>query len=98
MAMVCKYLRPGRSSREPYQAEKLHQSLYASCLYASCLSVRIPAPEATEAAQTVTSHVTAWLRDRHYVSSRDIRRQATIALLPIQPDAAYIYQHGRDAL
>ena len=93
MTMICKYLRPCRSSREPYQAEKLHQSLYASCL-----SVRIPAPEATEAAQTVTSHVTAWLRDRHYVSSRDIRRQATIALLPIQPDAAYIYQHGRDAL
>ena len=57
-----------------------------------------PTLGATEAAQTVTSHVTAWLRDRHYVSSRDIRRQATIALLPIQPDAAYIYQHGRDAL
>ena len=93
MAMVCKYLRSGRSSREPYQAKKLHQSLYASCL-----CVRIPAPAPTEAAQTVTSHVTAWLRDRHYVSSRDIRRQATIALLPIQPDAAYIYQHGRDAL
>ncbi|MEO5949208.1 MAG: hypothetical protein ABIP74_02295 [Candidatus Saccharimonas sp.] len=78
----------GKRGSEPFDQDKLHASIVASCL-----SVRSPESVARHAADRVCTVIVTWAADKPEVTSADIRRQAARALTPIHPEAAYIYQH-----
>lgn len=78
----------GRRGAEPFQHDKLHASILASCR-----SVRTPDAVAHQAATHVCEVVISWTDDKPEITSEDIRRRATQALEKSHPDAAYLYQH-----
>ena len=81
-------VKQGRRGTEPFEPNKLHASIVASCL-----SVSSPDAVAHHAADRVCEVVTAWAADKPEITSADIRRQAAHALTRLHPEAAYIYQH-----
>lgn len=72
---------------EDYTRHKLGRSIAAACL-----SVRTPEGEADTTAREVCRRVEAWLAHKPEVTSADIRRKATEALLAYNPEAAYMYR------
>lgn len=76
---------------EPYDAKKVYASIYAAVL-----SVRGPVATAELVAQEVTDGINDWLKNKHEVTSGDIRRTAAKHLQVLNPDAAFIYKHHRD--
>jgi len=77
-----------KRTTEPFEENKLHASIVASCL-----SVHSPEAVARHAADRVCSVVIDWAANKPEITTDDIRRQAARALTPIHPEAAYIYQH-----
>lgn len=82
--------RQGKRPMEAFDRNKLHASVYATCL-----SVRSPEGHARQTAEHVCNAVTAWGANKQVITSDDIRRQAAKALSPHHPEAAYLYQHHR---
>ncbi len=82
--------RSGRRPTEPFDTDKLLQSILQACL-----SVRTPEGEAESTAKNVTHAVTIWVTSKPAVTSNDIRRLTSSHLHRYHPDAAYIYQHHR---
>lgn len=82
--------RQGDRPSESYERSKLHASILAACL-----SVRTPEGHAEATAEAVCDAVTDWLARKPEVTSDDIRRKATEALMAFHPDAAYLYKHHR---
>lgn len=76
---------------EPYQRQKLHRSIQASCL-----SVRDFVGAAEITAERVCSHVEAWLKDKSEITSSDIRRVASQSLHYYSPYAAQLYSTHTD--
>ncbi len=76
---------------ELYDVRKLYASVFASCV-----SVRESVGSAELVADKVCKEVETWLKDRHEVTSSDVRRTAAKHLEAFNPDAAYIYTHHRD--
>lgn len=79
-----------RQSSEPFDPEKLHRSLVATCR-----SVRTPDGQAEEVAGHVVAQVINWCRLRPEVTAADLRRQAVRALTPLHADAAYVYKNDK---
>lgn len=82
--------RGGKRPSEPFNRDKLHASIYATCL-----SVRSLDGHAADTATHVCSVVTTWTSNKPEVTSTDIRHQATKALERVHPDAAYLYKHHK---
>lgn len=82
--------RRGKRPAETFQWRKLFDSVYTTCL-----SVRSPEGVAKDIANHVCDTVVAWTVDKPEITSTDIRHQATLALEPIHPDAAQLYQHHK---
>lgn len=82
--------RGGKRPSEQFDGAKLYRSIHAACL-----SVRTPEGQAHEAANKVCDYVIVWCQDKPEVTSADLRRQASRALDPLHPEAAYIYQHHK---
>ena len=80
--------RSGKRPSEPFDTDKLHASIYASCL-----SVRSLDGLANDTAHKVCQIVTSWADNKPEITSSDIRRQAAKALEIFHPDAAYLYKH-----
>lgn len=80
--------RSGRRPTEKFKREKLHASVYASCL-----SVRSPEGHAHDTSNAVCDMVVIWLTERPSVTSDDLRRKAGQALDILNPEAAYLYKH-----
>lgn len=87
MSDLIDVVKRGKRGREPFDRTKLHASIVASCH-----SVRSPDAVAHQAAERVCDIVLLWAADKPEVTSADIRRHAGKALMPLHPDAAYIYQ------
>lgn len=88
MAQVIDVVKHGKRESELFTAQKLHDSIVASCR-----SLKSPEGAATHAADQVCTVVIAWATDKPEITSDDIRRQASRALERYHPEAAYIYQH-----
>ncbi|OGL22354.1 hypothetical protein A2707_03445 [Candidatus Saccharibacteria bacterium RIFCSPHIGHO2_01_FULL_45_15] len=82
--------RSGKRPTEPFNADKLHASIQASCL-----SVRSPDGEAHGIALAVTDAVIVWLETKPEVTSHDIRRIASHHLKKFHPEAAYLYEQHK---
>lgn len=82
--------RRGKRSAEPFQWQKLFDSIYTTCL-----SVRSPEGVAKDVANRVCDTVVKWAIDKPEITSTDIRHQAVMALEPIHPDAAQLYKHHK---
>lgn len=80
--------RRGKRPTEPFQREKLHASIVATCL-----SVKTPEGQAESTANTVCDAVIEWLGNKPEVTSEDIRRKATSILEKYHPEAAHLYKH-----
>ncbi len=80
--------------RAGHTEEYDNRKLYAS-IYAAALAVREPAGSAELIAQEVVREVEKWLKNRHEVTSNDLRAQAAKHLHVINPDAAFQYKHHR---
>lgn len=85
--------RGGKRPNEPFSRDKLHASVYASCL-----SVRSLDGHAHDTASHVCNLVISWADNKPEVTSTDIRRQATKALETLHPDAAYLYKHHKQII
>ena len=72
---------------EPYNAQKLQNTIYAACL-----NVREPEKSARQLAQKVVKEVEEWLQTKPQVTSLDIREKASSVLELYHPEAAYIYK------
>lgn len=82
--------RGGQRPTEAFNRTKLHASVRAACL-----SVRSPEGEAELTADTVCAVVIKWCDTKPEVTSSDLRRKATDALMNLHPEAAYLYKHHR---
>ena len=82
--------RGGKRPPEQFDRDKLHASVYAACL-----SVRSPEGHASQTANAVCDIVEQWFENKLEVTSEDLRRQATKALVIHHPEAAYLYKHHR---
>ena len=80
-------VKKGHRGIEDYQRHKLGRSVLAACR-----SVRTPDGEAETTAKEVCKRVETWLRTKPEVTSADIKRKATEALLAFNPEAAYMYR------
>ena len=78
---------------EPFDRQKLHQSIVAACL-----SSGAPAGHAESMARRVVDSVEEWLENRPEVTSNDLRRVASQNLKTFHPDASYLYEHHRSTL
>ncbi|MGB4957596.1 MAG: hypothetical protein WBO49_04045 [Candidatus Saccharimonas sp.] len=85
--------RQGKRPSEAFDRNKLHASIYASCL-----SVRSHEGHAADTANHVCNVVIAWSDNKPEVTSADIRKQATKALETVHPEAAYLYKHHKQIL
>ncbi len=85
--------RGGKRPSETFDPEKLHASLYATCL-----SVRSLDGHAADTATHVCTIVTSWADNKPEITSADIRRQAAKALETVHPDAAYLYKHHKQII
>lgn len=83
-------IKHGKRASEPFDPEKLHRSLVATCR-----SVRTPDGQAEQVACQVVTQVIDWCRQRPEVTAADIRRQAVRALTPLHADAAYVYKNDK---
>ena len=88
MAQVIDVVKHGKRESELFLAQKLHDSIVASCRIQ-----KSPDAIAQHAADQVCTVVVAWAADKPEITSDDIRRQASHALERYHPEAAYIYQH-----
>ena len=79
-----------KRTSEPFNEEKLHRSIYLTCL-----GLHSPDGIANDTATTACNALTAWLSNKSEVTSSDIRRQVVSILSKLHPDAAYIYQHHK---
>lgn len=75
---------------EPYDERKLYASIYAACL-----SVREHPGSSELIAQKVVEEFGQWVKNKHEITSNDIRSQAAQHLKVINPDAGHIYLHHR---
>lgn len=82
--------RGGKRPSERFERDKLYASVYAACL-----SVRSPEGHAKQTAAAVCDVVEQWFENKMEVTSEDLRRQATKALMIHHPEAAYLYKHHR---
>ena len=76
---------------EDYDERKLYASIYTSCV-----AVRESAPTAELIASKVCEDVGGWLSNKHEVTSKDIRKMASISLHEYNHDAAWLYRHQRN--
>ena len=77
----------GKRTTEPFDTEKLHKSIVATCL-----SVRTPEGQAEEVAESVCIGVLRWCGSRQEITSDDIRRVGSHVLEKQHPEAAYLYR------
>lgn len=82
-----------QSRVEPFNREKLHQSIAIACI-----SSGAPTGQAEAIAKKVTSEVMIWLEKRPEVTSADLRRIAAQRLKTHHPDASYLYENHRSIL
>mgnify|MGYP001592057158 CR=1 FL=1 len=82
--------RGGKRQSEDFSRDKLHASIYATCL-----SVRTPDGHAHETAKNVCDAVLQWCENKLEVTSADLRHQAAKALQTFHPEAAYLYKQHR---
>lgn len=80
--------RGGKRPTESFERAKLERSIRAALR-----SVKTPDGQAEDTARVVCDIVEQWLESRHEVTSDDLRRQATRALSPFHPDAAFLYKN-----
>lgn len=85
-----KHIVKRRGHTEIYDERKLYASVYAACM-----SLRRPAPEAELVSEKVSADIAVWLTPKHEVTSADISREAGKHLSVYSPEAAYIYTHFR---
>lgn len=85
--------RSGQRASEPFDVDKLRDSIRSACL-----SVRLTDGVADDTAQRTTAIVEQWLEGRPEVTSDDIRRVATDALTRVSPEASYLYQHHKSII
>lgn len=85
--------RGGKRATEPFSRDKLHASVYATCL-----SVRSLDGHAADTATHVCNIVLSWTDNKAEVTSADIRTQAAKALEKVHPDAAYLYKHHKQII
>ena len=93
MSLAIDVVKRGKRPKETFDRDKLHASLYATCL-----SVRSLDGLATDTAQRVTDLVIMWAQDKPEVTTRDIRHQAARLMEPVHPDAAYFYKHHKQIM
>ncbi len=93
MGLAVDVVKRGKRPNEPFDADKLHASLYATCL-----SVRSLDGLADDTARRVTDLVIVWAADKPEITTRDIRHQAAHLMHPIHPDAAYFYKHHKQII
>lgn len=77
---------------ESFDDQKLIRSIAAACR-----SVRTLEGEAQTTAVAVCKKVRAWMYNKPEVTSADIRRKATEALVAYNPDGAYMYRKDSTA-
>ncbi len=85
--------RGGHRPSEPFDREKLHQSIVAACL-----SAGVPTGHAESIGRKVSEDVIIWLEERPEVTSHDLRRVAAKHLKTHHPDAAYLFEQHRSTL
>lgn len=85
--------RRGRRSSEPFDSEKLLNSIKAACL-----SVRLTDGVAHDTALQAVKQVENWAKDKSEVTSADIRRVAGDSLSRVSPEAGYLYQHHKSIM
>ena len=85
--------RSGKRPPEQLNRDKLHASIYATCL-----SVRSFDGHASDTADHVCNIVLSWTDNKPEITSADIRQQAARALEKIHPDAAYLYKHHKQII
>ncbi len=85
--------RSGKRPPEQLNRDKLHASIYATCL-----SVRSLDGHAKDTADHVCNIVLSWTDNKPEITSADIRQQAARALEKVHPDAAYLYKHHKQII
>ncbi len=85
--------RRGKRPAEKLSRDKLHASIYATCL-----SVRSLDGHAKDTADHVCNIVLSWADNKSEVTTDDIRQQASSALEKVHPDAAYLYKHHKQII
>ena len=85
--------RGGKRPAEQFNRDKLHASIYATCL-----SVRSLDGLAKDTADHVCNLVLSWTDNKAEVTSADIRGAAASALETVHPDAAYLYKHHKQII
>ena len=85
--------RSGKRPPEQLNRDKLHASIYATCL-----SVRSFDGHASDTADHVCNIVLSWTDNKPEITSADIRQQAARALEKVHPDAAYLYKHHKQII
>ena len=88
--MTTDVVKQGGRISEPFNRDKLHNSIYATCL-----GLRSLDGAAKDTASTVCDKLAVWIANKPEVTSADIRRQAATILETLYPDAAYIYKHHK---
>jgi len=84
-------IKHGKTKRsEQFSEEKLRASIIAACH-----SVQTPTGQAEAIADAVTAKVIMWLKDRHEITSNDLRLNAGEHLHAHHPEAAYLYRQYR---
>lgn len=83
----------GKRPTEQLSRDKLHASIYATCL-----SVRSLDGHAKDTADHVCNVILSWADNKSEITSADIREQATKALAVVHPDAAYLYKHHKQII
>ena len=77
----------GNRPSEEFNPEKLHNSIYATCL-----GVRTPEGQAEDIAKRVTVGVMKWCETHPEITSSDIRLQVLKNLRPLHEDASDLYE------
>ena len=85
--------RSGKRPPEQLSRDKLHTSIYATCL-----SVRSLDGHAKDTADHVCNIVLSLADNKSEVTSADIRGAAASALETVHPDAAYLYKHHKQII
>ena len=93
MGLAIDVVKQGKRAKESFDRDKLHASLYATCL-----SVRSLDGLADDTAKRVTDLVILWAQDKPEITTRDIRHQAARLMHPIHPDAAHFYKHHKQIM
>lgn len=93
MSLAVDVVKHGKRPNEPFDPDKLHKSLYTTCL-----SIRSLDGVAHDTAQRTTNLVITWLQDKSEITTEDIRKQAAYHMKQFHADAAYIYQHHKQIM